>query len=103
MSFEGRLLIIGFAGGEILSQPLNHPLVKNYSIIGINSGLYTVKRPDVVARAIAELSALATGGAIRPLIGERIPLADAPPRALQDLADRVTVGRSVVMLDGTVG
>ncbi|MCJ0949907.1 NADPH:quinone oxidoreductase family protein (plasmid) [Rhodococcus erythropolis] len=102
VAFEGRLLVIGFAGGEILSQPLNHPLVKNYSIIGINSGLYTVKRPDVVARAMAELSNLAAGRAIRPLIGERVPLIDAP-RALQDLDDGVTVGRSVVMLDGSVG
>jgi len=102
VSFEGRLLVIGFAGGEIVSQPLNHPLIKNYSIIGINSGLYTVKRPDIVARAMAELTDLAARGAIRPLIGERVPFADAP-RALQELDNGVTVGRSVVMLDGSVG
>jgi NADPH:quinone reductase len=100
VAFEGRLLIIGFAGGEILSQPLNHPLVKNYSVLGINSGLYTVKRPDVVAQAMCEIIDLAQQGTIRPLIGERVALDDAP-RALQDLNDGLTVGRMVVMLDGS--
>jgi NADPH2:quinone reductase len=98
VAFEGRLVLIGFAGGEILSQKLNHPLVKNYSIIGINSGLYTARRPEIVAQAVAELSELAARGAIRPLIGERVPFADAP-RALQDLDDGVTVGRMVVIVD----
>jgi len=78
VAFEGRLLPIGFAGGEILSQPLNHPLVKNYSILGVNSGLFTVKRPDVVAQAVTELSGLVACGAVRPLIGQRVPFAEAP-------------------------
>jgi NADPH2:quinone reductase len=99
VAFEGRLVLIGFAGGEILSQPLNHPLVKNYSIIGVNSGLYTARRPDIVQRAMAELRGLAERGEIRPLIGERVPFSDAP-RALQDIDDGVTVGRMVVMVGG---
>lgn len=101
VAFEGRLLIIGFAGGEILSQPLNHPLVKNYSVLGINSGLYTALRPEIVQEAYAGLTDLVAHGATRPLIGERVPMEDAP-RALQDLDDGVTVGRYVVMLDGSV-
>jgi len=98
VAFEGRLVLIGFAGGEVLSQKLNHPLVKNYSIIGVNSGLYTARHPEIVGQAVAEISDLAVRGAIRPLIGERVPFANAP-RALQDLDDGVTVGRMVVMVD----
>ena len=38
VAFEGRILVIGFAGGEIQSAALNHALVKNYSILGLHWG-----------------------------------------------------------------
>ena len=40
IAFEGRILVVGFAGGEIQSAALNHALVKNYSIVGLHWGLY---------------------------------------------------------------
>ncbi|MGH3168353.1 MAG: NADPH:quinone oxidoreductase family protein, partial [Trebonia sp.] len=40
VAFEGRILVIGFAGGEIQSAALNHALIKNYSIVGLHWGLY---------------------------------------------------------------
>ena len=42
IAFEGRIVLIGFAGGEIQQARLNHPLVKNYSIIGLHWGLYRI-------------------------------------------------------------
>ena len=38
MAWEGRLLVIGFASGDIPSYPGNHVLVKNYSVIGLHWG-----------------------------------------------------------------
>ena len=45
IAFEGRILVIGFAGGQIQSAALNHALIKNYSIVGLHWGLYQTKNP----------------------------------------------------------
>jgi NADPH2:quinone reductase len=95
VAFEGRILVIGFAGGEIQSAALNHALVKNYSIVGLHWGLYNVMDPAAVARCHQELSELADRGLVRPLVSERLPLEEAAD-GVQRLADGTTVGRVVV-------
>ena len=45
IAFEGRILVVGFAGGQIQSAALNHALVKNYSIVGLHWGLYNEQGP----------------------------------------------------------
>jgi NADPH2:quinone reductase len=95
VAFEGRILVIGFAGGEIQSAALNHALVKNYSIVGLHWGLYNVTDPDAVARCHRDLTDLADRGLVRPLVSERLPLEQAAD-AVQRLADGTTVGRVVV-------
>jgi NADPH:quinone reductase len=94
IAFEGRILIIGFASGEIPSAALNHALIKNYSIVGLHWGLYQTKEPAAIPECHAELSKLVAGGQIRPLIGERLGLADVAD-GVQRLADGTTVGRLV--------
>jgi NADPH2:quinone reductase len=94
IAFEGRIVIVGFASGDIPSAALNHALVKNYSILGLHWGLYQRLDPGAVRDCHAELTALAAAGAIRPLITERLPLADVPD-ALRRLADGTTTGRIV--------
>jgi NADPH:quinone reductase and related Zn-dependent oxidoreductases len=95
IAFEGRIIVVGFAGGEIQSAKLNHALVKNYSIMGIHWGLYNTKNPAAVDECHRELSALAASGAIEPFVSERFTL-DGAPSALQRLADGKTVGRVVL-------
>ena len=92
IAFEGRILVVGFAGGQIQSAALNHALVKNYSIVGLHWGLYTAKEPALVRVCHDELSRLAADGVVRPLVSERLAL-DAVADGLQRLADGVTVGR----------
>jgi|GEM_PF-74370 len=48
IAFEGRILVIGFAGGQIQSAALNHALVKNYSIVGLHWGLYAKMNPALM-------------------------------------------------------
>jgi NADPH2:quinone reductase len=95
IAFEGRILVIGFAGGEIQSAALNHALIKNYSIVGLHWGLYNVVDPAAVARCHAELTDLADRGLVRPLVSERLGLEQAAD-GVQRLADGTTVGRVVV-------
>ncbi len=96
VAFEGRILIVGFASGDIPAAALNHALVKNYSIVGLHWGLYQRMDPRAVRDCHAELTKLAAAGAIRPLISERLPLSDVPD-GLQRLADGATTGRIVFL------
>jgi NADPH2:quinone reductase len=92
IAFEGRVIVVGFAGGEISAAPLNHALVKNYSIVGLHWGLYLTRNLEVVRACQAELTRLANSGLVRPLISERGSMEELP-QLLQRLADGVTIGR----------
>lgn len=96
VAFEGRIVVVGFAGGTIPSPALNHALVKNYSILGLHWGLYNTKNPKLVLRCHEELTELAARGAIRPLVSERVPLAEAAA-AVQKVADGRSTGRIAVV------
>ena len=95
IAFEGRIVVVGFAGGSIGTAKLNHALVKNYGILGLHWGLYTARAPQLVVEAHAELTRLAQASQIRPIIGEVVPFANAA-EAIQKVATGTTVGRSVV-------
>ncbi|MFC9552572.1 NADPH:quinone oxidoreductase family protein [Rhodococcus sp. NPDC056960] len=94
IAFEGRILIIGFAGGTIPTPGLNHALIKNYSIIGLHWGLYKQYNQQAIDDCHEELTRLADSGAIRPLVSERLSLADVAD-GLGRLGDGSTVGRLV--------
>ncbi|GAB3299753.1 NADPH:quinone oxidoreductase family protein [Parasphingorhabdus pacifica] len=92
IAFEGRILIIGFAGGTIQTPGLNHALIKNYSIVGLHWGLYNERDPQSIRRAHDDLCGLADSGAVRPLVSEEVPLANLA-EAVQRVGDGKTVGR----------
>ncbi|MEU2463628.1 NADPH:quinone oxidoreductase family protein [Streptomyces sp. NPDC001110] len=99
IAFEGRVVVVGFASGAIPTPGLNHALVKNYSIVGLHWGLYNTKDPAAVRACHDELTALAAKGVVKPLISERVPMADAA-RAVQRVADGTSTGRIVVLPSG---
>ena len=95
IAFEGRIVVVGFAGGRIADAPTNHALVKNYSVVGLHWGLYRHKDPTVIPATHAALMKLWEDGLIDPLVGAELPLTDAP-QALTRLGDRGTVGKVVL-------
>jgi NADPH2:quinone reductase len=95
IAFEGRILVIGFAGGRIADAPTNHALVKNYSIVGVHWGLFRRRMPERVVEAHNELMALYERGAIRPLVFKAFPFEELP-QALNLLATRKTWGKLVI-------
>ncbi len=95
IAFEGRLLVIGFASGDIPSAATSHALIKNYSIVGLHWGLYKRYDPKSIVEAHAALSTLANEGVAVPLVSEVVPFADAPT-GLAKLAAGDTTGRVVV-------
>lgn len=94
IAFEGRIVIIGFAGGTIPTPGLNHALIKNYSIIGLHWGLYKERNRAVIEECHTELAALAESGAIAPLVSERLSLSELAD-GIARLGEGTTVGRVV--------
>ena len=77
MARNGRLLVIGFAGGEIPKLPVNLTLVKEYSVVGVFWGNFTRFEPAVYAQNMDELLGWYKSGQVKPLIEGRYPLAQA--------------------------
>lgn len=96
IAFEGRLLVIGFAGGRIADAPTNHALIKNYSIVGVHFGLFRNLMPDQVMKAHHELMELYKEGAIKPLIYKEYSFEEVI-EALEQLGSRKTYGKLVVV------
>ena len=94
VAFEGRIVVVGFASGAIPSAALNHALVKNYSILGLQGRTYRDMDIKSIRDYHAELTKLVAAGQIRPLISERLSLDDVP-EALRRLAAGTTTGRLV--------
>ncbi|MET7751925.1 zinc-binding dehydrogenase [Micromonospora sp. NPDC005367] len=92
IAFEGRILVVGSAGGDIQSAALNHALVKNHSTVGLHWGLYNQHDPAAVRKCHDELSKLAADGLATPLVSERLDLGGVAA-GLQRLANGTTVGR----------
>jgi NADPH:quinone reductase len=97
IAFDGRILVIGFAGGEIPTIPANHVLIKNYSIVGVHWGLMSRLTPEKVFKEHDELMSLYEQGKINPLIYKEYEFEDLPV-ALELLATRKTWGKVVVKL-----
>lgn len=96
IAFDGRLLVIGFAGGRIPEAPVNHALVKNYSIVGVHWGLFARKNPEEVIKIHNEIVRLYKEGSVRPLIYKEYYF-DGVPDALEVLADRKTYGKLIAI------
>lgn len=90
---EGRILIIGFAGGKIAQAPTNHVLIRNYSIVGVYVG--AIRERALLDRVHDELMALYAAGKIRTLVQADLPLAETAG-AIADLANRRTVGKVLI-------
>ena len=96
IAWGGRYLVIGFANGEIPSLPLNLPLLKGASIVGVFWGGYTRRAPEHNREAIAQLLALIGEGKLRPMVSRTYAL-DETPQALADMAARKVIGKVVIV------
>ncbi|MFC9978388.1 zinc-binding dehydrogenase [Gordonia sp. NPDC127522] len=95
VGFAGRIVIVGFASGEIPPVRADLLMVKNYSVVGLHWGLYRDRRPDIVSGEYANLSACVTDSTIRPLVGEEFPFTEVPA-ALRAVTTGRNVGRVAV-------
>ena len=95
VAWNGRLLVIGFAGGEIPKFPVNLALVKGYSVVGVFWGTFTQREPEVYAGNMKELMGWYASGEIKPLIEKTYPLSEAAA-ALEHIHGRQAAGKIVL-------
>ncbi len=92
---DGRLVVVGFAGGAIPQVKVNRLLLRNVGVLGAAWREFILSEPGFVAEAAAGLNALIDNGQLSPLIGATYPLENGA-QALRDLADRRAVGKLVI-------
>jgi NADPH2:quinone reductase len=95
MRWNGRLIPMGFVGGEIPSVPMNLPLLKNYSIVGVFAGAWMTNFPNESAQAADRVMALVGEGRLRPRVDRVLPLEQAA-EAMRAVAERSVQGRIVL-------
>jgi NADPH2:quinone reductase len=95
IAWNGRLVVIGFAGGTIPSVKTNRILLKNIEVTGLHWGAYAQHQPGSIPEVFAALFALYEAGKVRPLVFRAYPLDDAG-RALAELGSRRTWGKVVL-------
>ena len=93
----GRLLVVGFTGGSIPEVRVNRLLLNNIDVRGVGWGGYAMARPGFMRAQWDELMPMMAGGAVDPPVGRTYALEEMGD-ALTDLAERRTLGKSVVVL-----
>lgn len=96
IAWRGRHLVIGFADGTVPALPLNLPLLKGASLVGVFWGEFAKREPRANAAGMQELLGWIGQGTLKPLISRQYRLAEAP-QALADMAARKVVGKVVVV------
>ena len=95
IAWEGRYLVIGFAGGRIPSLPANIALLKNASLVGVYWGAYLAHDPGTLRQSHQKLLEWHADGRLHPHVGATYPLA-AAARALRDMMNRRALGKLVL-------
>jgi NADPH2:quinone reductase len=95
IAWRGRLLVVGFAAGEIPKIPLNLTLLKGCAIVGVFWGEFTKREPQAFADAMAKLSRWYGEGRLKPHISATFPLERAA-EALALMAERKVKGKVVI-------
>jgi NADPH2:quinone reductase len=98
IAFEGRILVIGFAGGTVPQIPANHLLVKNVAVIGVNWPAYAELNPQVMTTSFRILMDWYQAGTIKPHISATYPLEQAV-EALNQVITRQSTGKVVITVN----
>ena len=95
IGWYGRILVIGFAAGDIPKVPINLILLKSCQVIGVFYGAWSARFPAENDANFAELLAMYEAGKIKPLIGKRFAFTEHAA-ALRCLSERQAIGKVVV-------
>jgi NADPH:quinone reductase len=97
---QGRLMVLGFASGEIPRLPANQVLLRNRHVIGVDWGAWALSRPREQRVLWGEVADAVTAGRLDPVAPTVLPL-DRAAQALRDLLERRVVGKLCLVPEAT--
>lgn len=92
---EGRLLVIGFTGGEIPTVKVNRLLLNNISVVGVGWGAFWQGQPEYLREQWTDLLPLLEAGRLDPPLGPEFPLEEAAA-AVAELDERRATGKILI-------
>jgi len=95
LAWRGRLLVVGFAAGEIPKLPLNLALLKGAAVVGVFWGDFARREPKAFAESVRQLARWYAEGRLRPHVSQTLPLERAA-QAITLLASRQAKGKIVL-------
>jgi NADPH:quinone reductase len=95
LAWRGRLLVVGFAAGEIPKLPLNLALLKGAALVGVFWGDFAKREPRAFTDSVRQLGQWFREGKLRPHISQTFPLRQAAD-ALKLMAARQVKGKVVL-------
>ena len=96
IAWRGRYLVVGFAQGDIPSLPLNLPLLKGASIVGVFWGDFARREPKEFGRTLAELADWYGAGRVKPVLDRILPMGQLAA-AFERMASRQALGKIVLV------
>lgn len=95
VGWNGRYLVIGFAGGEIPQVGINYTILKSLSIVGVAYGMSAINDPAMNAGNFEQLFAWYDQGLLKPHVGKEFACTELPD-ALRDMNAGNALGKTVV-------
>lgn len=96
IAWRGRYLVVGFAAGSVPALPLNLPLLKGASIVGVFLGELLAREPKTAATALRELMVWYGKGLVKPAIDARLPMQELP-QAYARMGSRTVRGKLLML------
>ena len=97
IGWYGRVLVIGFAAGDIPRVPINLILLKSCQLVGVFYGAWSARFRAEADANFVEVLALYEAGKINPLIGRTYKLEESA-QAMRCLSERQAIGKVVVQI-----
>ncbi len=94
-AWKGRVLVVGFASGEIPKVPMNLALLKGCDIVGVFWGAFRQREPQEDQANFDQLFEWHAQGKLHPHVSRALPLEKAP-EALRALMNREAIGKIVL-------
>ncbi|KAG0168594.1 hypothetical protein DFQ28_000610 [Apophysomyces sp. BC1034] len=98
-AWNGRILVVGFAKGQIEKIPTNRLLLKNISAMGVHWGAYTKNEVHKVKEVWEALFDLFQSGKLQPALYEKVYSLSTLPQGLQAINDRSTYAKVVATVN----
>ena len=96
IAWRGRYLVVGFASGPIPSLPLNLPLLKGASLVGVFWGDFAKREPKANAAMMQELATWYAEGKVKPVIDRTMPMSQLKA-AYEHMGSRGVMGKLVMV------